>query len=72
MEHARAVPRLAFLSLVSALLVAERLWTSSPIPGGFWHVLAGATLDGQRPGRRPGRCRLRLQRSDAQLPDVAQ
>src|SRR5438128_1132233 len=71
-EHLGSLSRVAVLSVVSALMVAGRFLLAPSIPGRNGYVLPGRSLDRQSYRRVRRRCGLRLQRTDSELPDVAE
>ena len=72
MEHPGSLSRFAVLSPVAAVVVAGRFLFAPPIPGRNGNVLPGQSLDRQSSRCLRRRRRLRLQRTDSELPDVAE
>ena len=71
-EHLGSLSRFAVLPAFSAVVVAGRFLFAPPIPGGNGNVLPGQPLDWQSSRSLGRRRRLRLQRTDSELPDVAE
>src|ERR1035441_1600432 len=71
-EYADPLPPLAHLPAAALNLVSAVLLSGTPVLGRAGHVLPGVSLDRAAMGSRLGRAYLRVQRADAECPDVAE